>query len=256
MGGSASPLQFPKVTGAIGKVEDRRGPCYDRQTHCGQQRVFQMSDVLRAERAIGRAARTREALIHAGRSLFAQRPVDAVPIDDIVQAAGVAKGSFYNHFADKDALVRAITTQIRAGVEQAVATVNADISDPARRTVRGLCVYIRFATEQAERAGALLRIQGGHTALDAPLNRGLVEDVGCAKDSGRFILPSVEAGVLMVMGVAQIALARIIEGGGSTDPADLVEQLCALLLRGFGLSPSEAQAIAAQAVDDIIRTAA
>jgi AcrR family transcriptional regulator len=215
-----------------------------------------MSDVMLAEKVIGRAARTRAALINAGRSLFAERPVDAVPIDDIVQAAGVAKGSFYNHFSDKDALVRAISAQIRSGVEQAVAAVNADIADPALRTVRGLCVYIRFATEDAERAATLLRIQGGHTALDAPLNRGLVEDVGSAKASGRFILPSVEAGVLMVMGVAQIALARIIEGGSATNPADLVEQLCAVLLRGFGLAPSEAQAIAAQAADDIIRTAA
>ena len=54
-----------------------------------------------------RAERTRAALIAAGRRLFGERPVDAVSVDEIVQAAEVGKGSFYNHFADREALVRA-----------------------------------------------------------------------------------------------------------------------------------------------------
>jgi AcrR family transcriptional regulator len=114
-----------------------------------------------APKTHGRATKTREALIAAGRRLFAERPVDAVAIDDIVQEAGVAKGSFYNHFADKDALVRAITRAIRSGLETDVAAANADIADPAVRTVRGICVYLRFAARQPEPASALLRIQGG-----------------------------------------------------------------------------------------------
>ncbi len=48
-----------------------------------------------------RSERTRAALIAAGRRLFCERPVDAVAIDDIVQAAEVSKGSFYNHFDDR-----------------------------------------------------------------------------------------------------------------------------------------------------------
>ena len=54
---------------------------------------------------IERAERTRAALVAAGQRLFCERPVDAVAIDDIVQAADVSKGSFYNHFPDRDALI-------------------------------------------------------------------------------------------------------------------------------------------------------
>ena len=40
---------------------------------------------------IGRAQRTREALIRAGRELFSERAVDAVAIDDIVRVADAAR---------------------------------------------------------------------------------------------------------------------------------------------------------------------
>ena len=40
--------------------------------------------------------------------LLAQRDVGALSVDEIVAAADVAKGSFYNHFQDKDAFAREI----------------------------------------------------------------------------------------------------------------------------------------------------
>lgn len=214
-----------------------------------------MTDPISLSTPTGRAALTRQALLDAGRKLFSERAVDAVTIDDIVLAAKVAKGSFYNHFPDRAALVRAVTADIRSGLERAVAKANEGITDPAHRTVRGLCVYLAFAAQQPERAGALLRIQGGHTAMDARLNQGLVKDIAQGQASGRFVLPSLEAGVLLVMGSGQIALARLQESPTGTDVALLAEQLCTLLLRSFGLGPVDAQAIAAQAATDLIRTA-
>ena len=214
-----------------------------------------MTEAISLLKPTGRAALTRQALLDAGRKLFSERAVDAVTIDEIVLAAKVAKGSFYNHFPDRAALVRAVTADIRSGLERAVAKANQGITDPAHRAVRGLCVYLAFAAEQPERAGALMRIQGGHTAMDAPLNQGLVKDMGAGQASGRFALPSLEAGVLLVMGSGQIALARLQEAPPSADVASLAEQLGTLLLRSFGLDPAEAQAIAAQAATDLIRTA-
>ena len=200
-----------------------------------------MTDAISLSKPAGRAALTRQALLDAGRKLFSERAVDAVTIDEIVLAAKVAKGSFYNHFADRAALVRAVTAEIRSGLERAVATANEGITDPAHRTVRGFCVYLAFAAQQPERAGALMRIQGGHTAMDAPLNQGLVKDIAAGQASGRFVLPSFEAGVQ--------------ESPPGTDVALLAEQLCTLLLRSFGLDQTDAQAIAAQAATDLIRTA-
>ena len=203
-----------------------------------------------------RAARTRAALIRAGRQLYSRRPVDAVTVDDIVQAAAVGKGSFYNHFADRDALVRAISAEIRARVEAAVTEANAEVQDPARRVARAVCTYLRFALESDESAGVLVRIHSGHTSLTAPLNRGLVADIEAGLAAGRFALATVEAGVLFVLGVTQLALVRVVQEPNPAVAVSLSQQMCALILRGLGVAEAETERIAAQASDEIVRRGA
>lgn len=61
-----------------------------------------------AERA---RARTRARLLASGRTLFAERGLHGVTSHDIAAHAGVAAGTFYNHFRDKGALFREIAAQ-------------------------------------------------------------------------------------------------------------------------------------------------
>lgn len=208
------------------------------------------------ERRNPRAERTRAALIAAGRRLFCERPVDAVTVDDIVQAAEVGKGSFYNHFTDREGLVRAISAEIRASIERAVGRANAEVTDPARRVARAVCTYLRFALDEPERAGVLVRIHSGHTSMSSPLNQGLVEDVSAGLAIGRFTLPTLEAGALYVLGVTQLALVRVVQEPTSSVAVSLSQQMVSLLLRGLGLAGGEADQIAAQASDEIVRQGA
>jgi len=201
----------------------------------------------------GRAARTREALIRAGRELFAERPVDAVAIDDIVQAADVAKGSFYNHFLDRDALVKAVVGEIREGIEAKIAAVNAGVEDPARRVARAVCVYQHYALDEPLRARVLVRVHSGFATLSSPLNQGGVDDITAGLASGRFSIATVEAGLLFVMGASQTAMARTSRDPSPALAISLAQQICALILRGLGVPSAEADAISAQAADEIVR---
>jgi AcrR family transcriptional regulator len=205
------------------------------------------------EPANPRSARTKAALIAAGLRLLSQRPIDAVTVDDIVQAAEVGKGSFYNHFADREALARAITAQIRASIETAVTRSNAGVTDPARRMARAICTYWRYALDEPEHAGVLVHIHTGHTSLTAPLNHGLVEDLETGLASGRFDIATVESGFLYVLGVTQLALVRIVQEPNRALAISLTQQMCALVLRGLGVDGAEAAQIAAQASDAIVR---
>ncbi len=200
----------------------------------------------------GRRARTREALIAAATRLVAERPIDAIAIDDIVRAAGVAKGSFYNHFADKEALAAALARSLRAELETEVRTANVGVEDPAQRVARALCVYLRRAVADPRAAMVLLRLSAQSPAASASLNRGVADDVAAGLVSGRFALPTAEAGVLFVLGVAQSALARALGPGDAAFTLALGQQLCSLLLRGFGLPPAEADAVAAHAAHDLL----
>ncbi|HEY8432299.1 MAG TPA: TetR/AcrR family transcriptional regulator [Sandaracinaceae bacterium] len=61
-----------------------------------------------------------ETLCRAGLTLFLERGVDAVTIDDIAREAGTAKGNFYRYFEDKAALVEGILEPLATRVREAM----------------------------------------------------------------------------------------------------------------------------------------
>ena len=68
--------------------------------------------IRRAEIGREKRARTRAQLAAAARSLFGRRPVESVTVDDVVEEAGVAKGTFYVHFEDLSALTAAVADEL------------------------------------------------------------------------------------------------------------------------------------------------
>lgn len=94
----------------------------------------------RATTAHGR--RTYESLLEAGRALAIAEGVDALSISRIADAAGVAKGTFYVHFDDRDDFVEAL----RAGFQERMGEVISDATGglPAgrERLVAGLTAYL------------------------------------------------------------------------------------------------------------------
>src|ERR1700682_1753645 len=59
-----------------------------------------------------RRAATTEAILKAGPRLFGERGFAATTIDDIAEAARVAKGAVYHHFATKEAVFEAVFDQV------------------------------------------------------------------------------------------------------------------------------------------------
>ncbi len=197
-----------------------------------------------------RRVRTRSALLRAGASLFAARPVDAVSIDDIVAAADVAKGSFYNHFQDKDALARAIADEVRGAVETLAAEVNTGVTDPAERVARALCGFAAQAAEQPVAVRAMMRLFQGAAIPDAPMNRGVRGDIKAGLATGRFHGVALEAGVLMAVGVVQMAVLRAL-AKPSGKPSAFAGDLAFGLLRGLGVDEPTARTVTARAVADV-----
>jgi AcrR family transcriptional regulator len=77
----------------------------------------------------------RQEILDAGERVFLAKSIARASVDDIVAAAGVAKGTFYLYFASKEALVHALRERwvesIQARVAEAEARVPRD--DWARR---------------------------------------------------------------------------------------------------------------------------
>jgi AcrR family transcriptional regulator len=78
--------------------------------------------------------RNRAALLDAGREVFARLGYDAASVRDIVRETGLASGTFYNYFPDKEAVFRAL---LGASVGELRARLRA-----ARRDAAGLEGFI------------------------------------------------------------------------------------------------------------------
>jgi AcrR family transcriptional regulator len=67
-----------------------------------------------------RKTATRKELIQAGRRLFGEKGLYESRIEDLTAQAGIAKGTLYSYFADKDELVRAVASSGFTELEQYV----------------------------------------------------------------------------------------------------------------------------------------
>jgi AcrR family transcriptional regulator len=88
---------------------------------------------------VARAARRTE-LVNAALAAFSSKGVAGASVDDIVRAAGVAKGTFYLYFATKDDAVNAVAEAMVDGIAE---QMDALVSAPGRSPVERL---LGFAT--------------------------------------------------------------------------------------------------------------
>ena len=91
-----------------------------------------------------RKAATRAELIQAGRRLFSEKGLYEARIEDLTAMAGIAKGTLYTYFPDKDELIRAVASAGFAELERLVSRRVRDArneEDLLRRAIRGHLEY-------------------------------------------------------------------------------------------------------------------
>lgn len=105
-----------------------------------------------------RSAATRGALVRAARELFAQDGYAATGREAIVERAGVTRGALYHHFADKEALFRAVFEELEGGVMATVAEAAMVVEgdDPLGQLRVGSLAYLDIALDPAVQRICLL----------------------------------------------------------------------------------------------------
>jgi len=192
------------------------------------------------------------ALTDACIELMGKQSIDAITINNIVEAAGVAKGSFYNHFPDKEALAASISGTIRAEVEARVREGNRNVTDPAYRASRGISHHVKLAIDEPQRATILLRDHAMATTAH-PLNKDVEQDLLEGIESGRFSPLCEAAGIIQLVGVTIALMLRVIDEKLDAELAiELTHKALTLTLCGFGLPQEEALRITFDSAKDII----
>jgi len=128
-----------------------------------------------------RAADTREALIAAARSLFADPGFADAALETIVRDAGVTRGALYHHFDDKQALFRAVLEAIESEVAERMRSAAAEAADPWDQ-VRAACrAYLDACLERDVQRIVVLdapSVLGWHTwcEIDRKYGLGVLEE--------------------------------------------------------------------------------
>lgn len=104
-----------------------------------------------------RSAATRDALVAAGRELFAGQGYADVPGDAVTAAAGVTRGALYHQFADKTALFEAVLDAVEADIAARLAAgvAAAGITDPVAAMRQAVRIWLEICAEPEIRQIAL-----------------------------------------------------------------------------------------------------
>lgn len=192
----------------------------------------------RAEIGRTRRARTRAALIQAALGVYARLGPDAPTIDDLTQAAGIARGSFYNCFATREDLLAAVATEVAEKIEAELAPFRA-LPDPAMRLGSAVRGYIRKAATDPVWGWAVVRVALVAAPLGEAMRRNLAHDISDGMARGRFAPGPVQPAHDLVLGAGLMGMRAVLRGEADITHA---EQVATLVLRGLGVADAEAVA--------------
>jgi AcrR family transcriptional regulator len=94
----------------------------------------------------------KNALIQAGVEILAREGVGGLSLRKVAQRAGVSHSAPYSHFADKQALIAAISTEgFRQLYERVSAVAKEYKTKPSRQLVEVAWAYVQFALDDRDR---------------------------------------------------------------------------------------------------------
>lgn len=93
------------------------------------------------------AFRTRE-ILAAARRLLAQGSLEALTMEDIAQAAGVAKGTIYLYFQGKDELIQALLSQVGEVLAQKVEAILASPAAAPEKLQQVVTLFLSHLEEE------------------------------------------------------------------------------------------------------------
>lgn len=192
-------------------------------------------------RGARRRAQTRAALLRAARELFAEHGVEATRLGDITERADVGAGSFYNHFADKEAIVEAILADAAELQGQMVDAITADLDDPAEVMAVAHRHFVRIAQTDPTFAQLVVRLDLSHRLMTTTLGPRATKDLRAGIASGRFDVTDVPV-ALNAMGGALLGVMRAVIDGLVGDDADVLH--AEGVLRSLGVPKAQAAKIA------------
>jgi AcrR family transcriptional regulator len=184
----------------------------------------------------------RDRLLDAALLCAAAKGPAQVTVDDVIQTADVARGTFYKYFDTPDALIRELGQAVSDALIAAMHPMVLALNDPAAGIAAGVRVSVGLVAPYPLIGAFLVRAGwpsgiGTERLFVAQVSRNL----GLGIASGRFRQMYPEVATSLVAGTTLGAMQAVL--AGRRDP-DFPAQVAASVLRGLGLPDAEAQRLA------------
>ena len=191
----------------------------------------------RAEIGAAKRARTRAVILEAAHRLYGAAPGESVTVDAVMQAAGLAKGTFYVHYQDLAELEAELGSSLVGGIDAKLQPARLATGDPLGRIAVATIILLRDLAAVPSRARLVARAAVNFPEVDQGIQAHLQEDLAGVQAAGRLALPSQELAARVVSAIVVQAARDIGEDRlGSKEIPDIVRAV----LRAIGCAPADA----------------
>jgi AcrR family transcriptional regulator len=197
----------------------------------------------RAQIGRDRRTKTRAQLTQAARALYAERAIESVTIDDLVNEAGVAKGTFYVHFEHLADLQIAVADELAQELDDLLQPFRLQLADPIERIAAGCAAFIREAFGSPSWGCLAARSAWELPSVAQAARKNLREDLRLAAARGRLGGITPELGFDVVSG---IVLQTMRAAGERRLTASDAPAAVEAILRALGVASAEAHTIVAR----------
>jgi AcrR family transcriptional regulator len=194
----------------------------------------------RAEIGREKRARTKGQLIAAAKSLFSKQPWESVTVDEVVNEAGVAKGTFYAHFNDLHELAAAVADELIQSFDEIIQPQRLSLSNPLVRIAFGCDAFLEKALSDRSWASLTARMAMSHPTVGRVARSRLSEDLREALKQSPQAELSLELGLEVSFGVVVQVVAAI--GEGRLKDSDRPEAV-RIILAAIGVGKRDATSI-------------
>ena len=175
-----------------------------------------------------RRARTEARILAAAVKVFGRRRSAPPVIDEFIEAADVAHGTFYNYFKSTDELLQAASKWLEDDLIVSIVGAMSTVKDPGERLCTGVRLWLRKARADRVWCAFVVRQQ----LRGALVEREVTRDLRAGLRSRAFAAPSLPVARDLVIGTALEAMVRM---SVARVPSAYVAGVVRVILRGLGL---------------------
>jgi len=114
----------------------------------------------------GGTEETRARILAGGRAALGSMGIQSTTVEDILQAAGVSRRTYYQYFKSKEGLLQALYEDATDRLVQTVQTAVEQVDDGAGKIKASISAYLEF---QREGGALLIQMQAEAVGLDSLL---------------------------------------------------------------------------------------